>query len=59
MTYVALLRLDGFCTVYADVEANSIAEAREYFIKYLENRERNESDIISLEKYSRKYQMYI
>ena len=59
MTYVALLRLDGFCTVYKDVEANSIEEAREYFIKYLENRERNESDILSLEKYSRKYEMYI
>lgn len=59
MTYVALLRLDGFYTVYEDVEANSIDEAREYFIKYLENRERNESDILSLEKYSRKYQMYI
>ena len=58
MKYVALLRLDD-CTVYEDVEANSIEEAREYFIKFLENRERNESDILSLEKYSRKYDMYI
>lgn len=59
MKYVALLRLDGFCTVYEDVDANSIEEARRYFIAYLENRERNESDILSLEKYSRKYEMYI
>lgn len=59
MTYVALLRLDGFRTVYQDVDAKSIDEARSYFIKYLENRERNESDILSLEKYSRKYEMYI
>lgn len=59
MRYVALLRLDGFCTVYEDVEANSLEEARNYFIKYLENRERNETDILSLEKYSRKYEMYI
>lgn len=58
MTYVALLRLDD-CTVYEDVEANSIQEARDYFIKYIENRERDESDILSLEKYSRKYEMYI
>lgn len=58
MTYVALLRLDD-CTVYEDVEANSIQEAREYFVDYLENRERNEYDILSLEKYSRKYEMYI
>lgn len=58
MTYVALLRLDD-CTVYEDVEANSVQEAREYFIKYLENRERDEYDILSLEKYSRKYEMYI
>ena len=58
MKYVALVRLnDG--TFYEDVESNSIEEAREYFIEYLENRERNESDILSLEKYSRKYEMYI
>ena len=59
MRYVALLRLDGFCTVYEDVEANSIEEARNYFIAYLEKRERNESDILLLEKYSRKYDMYL
>lgn len=58
MTYVALLRLDD-CTVYEGVKANSIEEAREYFIQYLENRERDEYDILSLEKYSRKYEMYI
>lgn len=58
MKYVALLRLDD-CTVYEDVEANSIEEARDYFIKYLESRERDELDILSLEKYSRKYEMYI
>ena len=58
MKYVALVRLDDG-TFYEDVESNSIEEAREYFIEYLENRERNESDILSLEKYSRKYEMYI
>lgn len=58
MKYIALLRLDD-CTVYEDVDANSIEEARNYFIQYLENRERNEYDILSLEKYSRKYEMYI
>lgn len=58
MTYVALLRLDDR-KVYEDVEANSIQEAREYFIKYLEIRERDKYDILSLEKYSRKYEMYI
>ena len=58
MTYVALLRLDDR-TVYEDVKAKSLDEAREYFIQYLENRERDESDILSLEKYSKKYEMYI
>ena len=58
MKYVALVRLDDG-TFYEDVDACSIEEARNYFIEYLENRERNESDILSLEKYSRKYEMYI